>query len=142
MRRCPKNRHEIAQLTSRSATGRRVVFCEAVIRQPSAVRTATLVFVRRPYEQVSLEHIAHQLGVTDHGVGSSQQARNVIQCDRVLDSLAVLIPVEAETVLAVTSWLGFTQTAVLGWIDDPNISRRQLLELCMRALLGAVNFPS
>jgi hypothetical protein len=60
----------------------------------------------------------------------------------VLNSVAALIPIEAETSLAVTSWLAFTQTAILDWIDNPVISCRQLRELCMRALRAAVELPS
>jgi hypothetical protein len=60
----------------------------------------------------------------------------------VLNSLAAIIPIETEISLAVTSWLGSTQTAILDWIDNPFISRRQLHELCMRTLGAAVRLPN
>lgn len=103
------------------------------------IRAGIEVYITQAERSPSAYRMAHQIGISDHDTESSKQARNIIQRDRVLDSLAALTSIDAETGLAVTSWLGFTQTAILGWIDNPNISRHQLLELCMRALLGAVN---
>jgi hypothetical protein len=61
---------------------------------------------------------------------------------RISRILAAIIPIETETSLAVTRWLAFTQTAILDWIDNPVISRRQLHELCMRTLGAAVRLPN
>jgi hypothetical protein len=72
---------------------------------------------------------------------SSRQERNVIQRDRVLTSLAEIIPANAEISLAVSGWLGFTQAVILDWIDNPVISRQQLHELCFRTLQAAVRLP-
>lgn len=84
--------------------------------------------------------MAHQLAA-DGGPGPNRQERNVIQRDRVLTSLAEMIPVNAETSLAVSGWLGFTQAVILDWIDNPVISRQRLHQLCLRTLQAAVKLP-
>jgi hypothetical protein len=53
-----------------------------------------------------------------------------------------VIPIDTETPLAVTSWLGFVQTAILVWIDNPTISRQQPHNLCIRTLWAAVGLPA
>lgn len=52
------------------------------------------------------------------------------------------MPIDNETSIAVTSWLGFVQTAILDWIDNPTISRQQLHDLYLRALWAAVKLPA
>ena len=100
------------------------------------------VYIDQAENSPSAYRMAHQLGSTDSGLEPTRQLRNIIQRDRVLDSLAAIIPMDDETSLAVTSWLGFTQTAILGWIDNPVISRQQLHELSMRTLRAAVRLPN
>lgn len=100
------------------------------------------VYIDQAESSPAAYRMAHQLVVAGSGLTTNRQARNVIQRDRVLNSLAAIIPVETETSLAVTSWLGFTQTAILDWIDNPVISRQQLQELCMRTLRAAVRLPN
>jgi AcrR family transcriptional regulator len=100
------------------------------------------VYIDQAENSPSAYRMAHQLGSADSGLEPSGQARNIIQRDRVLNSLAAIIPIETETPFAVTSWLGFTQTAILDWIDNPVISRQQLHELCMRTLGAAARLPN
>ena len=90
----------------------------------------------------SAYRMAHQLGSADSGLEPSREARNIIQRDHVLESLAAIILIYDETSLAVTSWLGFTQTAILDWIDNPVISRQQLHDLGIRTLRAAVRLPN
>jgi AcrR family transcriptional regulator len=106
------------------------------------IRAGLDVYIDQAENSPSAYRMAHQVGAADGGLDRTRQSRNSIQRDRVLNSLAAIMTIEAETSLAVSSWLGFTQTAILGWIDDPVISRRQLQELCMRALRAAVRLPS
>lgn len=100
------------------------------------------VYIAQAKHSPSAYRMAHQLGPIDSRQDPTRQARNTIQRDRVLNSVAALIPIEAETSLAVTSWLAFTQNAILEWIDNPVISHRQLRELCMRALHAALKLPT
>jgi AcrR family transcriptional regulator len=100
------------------------------------------VYIDQAENSPSAYRVAHQLGFADSGLEPSRQVRNNIQCDRVLDSLAGIIRIDDETSLAVTSWLGFTQTAILDWLDKTVISRQQLHELCMRTLQAAVRLPN
>jgi hypothetical protein len=46
--------------------------------------------------------------------------------------------VDQETQIAVTGWLAFVPTAILDWLDNPAITRKQLRDLCARALWAAV----
>lgn len=100
------------------------------------------VYIDQAENSPSAYRMAHQIEAADSSLDPTRQARNIIQRDRVLNSLAAIIPIETETSLAVTSWLGFTQTAILDWIDNPVISRRRLHELCMRTLGAAVRLPN
>jgi AcrR family transcriptional regulator len=86
--------------------------------------------------------MAHQAGTADGDLGPTHQARITIQRDRILNSLVAVIPIDSETEIAVTGWLGFAQTAILDWIDNPTISRQQLHDLCIRALRAAVRLPT
>ena len=86
--------------------------------------------------------MAHQAGTADGDLGPTHQARITIQRDRILASLATVIPIDSETRIAVTGWLGFAQTAILDWIDSPTISRQQLHDLCIRALWAAVRLET
>jgi AcrR family transcriptional regulator len=99
------------------------------------------VYIDQAENCPSAYRMAHQFGAADRSLDLTRQARNIVQRDRVLNSLAAMITIESETSFAVTSWLGFTQTAVLEWIDNPVISRRQLHDLCMRTLRAAVRLP-
>ncbi|MBW0017399.1 MAG: TetR/AcrR family transcriptional regulator [Mycobacterium sp.] len=86
--------------------------------------------------------MAHHAESTEDDLGPTRQARTTIQRDRILNSLAAVIPIDSETRFAVTSWLGFVQTAILDWIDNPTISRQQLRDLCIRTLWAAVRLPA
>lgn len=86
--------------------------------------------------------MANQAGTADGDLGSTRQERIVIQRDHILNSLAAVIPIDSETQIAVTSWLGFVQSAILDWIDNPIISRQQLHDICIRTLWAAVRLPA
>jgi hypothetical protein len=67
----------------------------------------------------------------------------MIQRDRIPVSLATVIPINSETRVAVTGWLGFAQTAVLDRIDSPNTSRaKSYTTFCIRAPWAAVRLPT
>jgi AcrR family transcriptional regulator len=85
--------------------------------------------------------MAHHVHVSDERLDSTYKARNMIQRDRILNSLAMAMHTDPETPLAVTAWLGFVQTAIVDWIDNPSISRRQLRDLCIRSLIASVKLP-
>jgi AcrR family transcriptional regulator len=100
------------------------------------------VYIDQAEESPAGYRVAHQAGNADRDLGSTRQARITIQRDRILASLATVIPIDSETRIAVTSWLGFVQTAILDWIDNPKISRQQLHNLCIRTLWAAVGLPA
>lgn len=104
------------------------------------IKTGLDIYIDQAEISPSAYRMAHQLGADDDPVPNRQE-RNVIQRDRVLTSLAEIIPVNAETSLAISGWLGFTQAVILDWIDNPVISRQQLHELCLRTLQAAVRLP-
>ncbi|WP_101953495.1 TetR/AcrR family transcriptional regulator [Mycobacterium intracellulare] len=99
------------------------------------------VYITQAETSPAAYRIAHQARTNDEQLDSMHQARNMIQRERILKSLAPLIPNDGETQLAVTAWLSFAQTAILDWIDNPAISRQQLHNLCIRALRAAVKLP-
>ena len=49
--------------------------------------------------------------------------------------------VNGHTQVALTGWFAFVPAAILGWLDDPIISREQLRDLCLRAFVAAVGLP-
>jgi AcrR family transcriptional regulator len=100
------------------------------------------VYIDQAEKSPSGYRIAHRAGNADGDLGRTHQTRIMIQRDRILASLAAVIPIDSETPLAVTSWLGFVQTAILDWIDNPNISRQQLHNLCIRTLWAAIGLPA
>ena len=105
------------------------------------IRAGLDAYIDQAVRSPAAYRMAHQASATEDNVGSMRLARITIQRDRILSSLGALIPVDGEIQLAVNGWLGFVQTAIIDWIDNPVISRQQLHELCIRALSAAVKLP-
>jgi AcrR family transcriptional regulator len=82
--------------------------------------------------------VAQRAAITNHDLQSLHEARITAQRDRILTGLGTMKTVDEEAKIAVTGWLAFAQTVILGWLDDPTLSREQLRDLCARALWGAV----
>jgi AcrR family transcriptional regulator len=100
------------------------------------------VYIAEAERSPAAYRMAHQTYSSNEHLASTHKARNMIQRDRVLNSVAAIIHTNSETPLAVTAWLGFVQTAILNWIDNPSISRQQLSDLCLRALSASVKLPN
>jgi AcrR family transcriptional regulator len=82
--------------------------------------------------------VAQQAAATDSALRDIHQARVNVHTDHILTALTRVMTVDAETQIAVTGWLAFVPTAILGWLNDPVISREQLRDVCARALWAAV----
>lgn len=106
------------------------------------IRAGLDVYIDRAESAPAGYRMAHYAGAAGGDLGPSKEERITIQRDRILAGLAAVMPIDNETSIAVTSWLGFVQTAILDWIDNPTISRQQLHDLCLRALWAAVKLPA
>ncbi|OBI22698.1 hypothetical protein A5713_10795 [Mycobacterium sp. E2497] len=105
------------------------------------IRAGLDVYIAEAERSPAAYRMAHHARITGEELDSMQQARSTLQRDRILTSLNAVVPTSDETQLAVTAWLGYVQTAILHWIDNPAISRQQLHNLCIRALWAAVQLP-
>ncbi|AHH96661.1 TetR/AcrR family transcriptional regulator [Kutzneria albida] len=75
----------------------------------------------------------------DEGIRAIVREGQSRQAERIMAALA---PGElgAEVLrLAVRGWFSFLTTVCLDWLDNPEISREQLRDLCARTLLSAVS---
>jgi AcrR family transcriptional regulator len=106
------------------------------------IRAGLDVYIAQAERSPAAYRMAHQTHSSDEHLASTHKARSMIQRDRILNSLRAIIHTNSETPLAVTAWLGFVQTAILNWIDNPSISRQQLSDLCIRALSASVKLPN
>lgn len=82
--------------------------------------------------------VAQRAALTDHELLRIHEGRGATHRDRILAGLGTVGAVPCETSIAVTGWLAFVPAAILGWLDDPVITRDQLSDLCARALRSAV----
>lgn len=82
--------------------------------------------------------VAQRAVLADDDVLRIHEGRGAAHRDRIIAGLATMISVNDETHVAVTGWLAFVPAAILGWLDDPTISREQLGDLCARALWASV----
>jgi AcrR family transcriptional regulator len=64
---------------------------------------------------------------------------NRIQEDRILSALETDRSPHPLVVMAVRAWLVFLRTAWLEWIDQPEMARHDVRELCVTALVGALD---
>lgn len=105
------------------------------------ITAGLVVYIEQAEKSPAGYRMAHRVGATESDLAPTRNVRSTIQRDRILNSLAAVIPLDSETKIAVTSWLSFVQTAILDWIDNPNISRQQLHDICIRTLWAAVKLP-
>ena len=59
--------------------------------------------------------------------------------ERILAVLGELMPVTDATRLAVHGWLMFVSSVILDWLDHQTVTQEELLVLCVRTLLAAVD---
>jgi AcrR family transcriptional regulator len=85
--------------------------------------------------------VAQHAALTDDELGQIRQARISANRDRILTGLGTMMTVQDSTRIAVVGWLAFVTTAILEWLNGPEISREQLRDLCARTLLAAVGLP-
>lgn len=67
------------------------------------------------------------------------QRHNRIQEERILDALQPGRAPDPLLTVAVRSWLLFLRTAWLEWIDLPDVPLDDIREMCVAALVGALN---
>jgi AcrR family transcriptional regulator len=106
------------------------------------MRAGLDVYIAQAESSPAAYRMSHQARTNEEQLGSMHQACNTTQRDRILNNLTAVIPTDDEIPLAITAWLGFAQTAILGWIDNPAIPRQQLHDLCIRALCAAGKLPT
>ncbi|KAA0021968.1 TetR/AcrR family transcriptional regulator [Antrihabitans cavernicola] len=58
--------------------------------------------------------------------------------DRILDALGVSGHSHDVASAAVLGWLGFTRAVCTDWVENQAMSREELRDLCVRALVGAL----
>lgn len=58
--------------------------------------------------------------------------------DRMLGALGVPDDQREITAAALLGWIGFTRAVCTDWIQSPSISREDLRDLCVRALVGSL----
>jgi AcrR family transcriptional regulator len=96
--------------------------------------------------------------VQDHKVGFQLMHRTAITVDRsvraiheeavaaherrILATLSTEIPTDAHTRIAVRGWLTFIVSVCLDWLDNPELPRNQVRDLCARTLLAAINLDT
>lgn len=62
-----------------------------------------------------------------------------VQADRILSALEPRRSPHPLLVIAVRAWLLFLRTAWLEWIDQPEVPRDEIREMCVAALTGALD---
>lgn len=85
--------------------------------------------------------VAQRAALADDDVLRIHEGRGATHRDRIVAGLGLVMDVDDEIPLAVTGWLAFVPAAILGWLDNPTITRDQLCDLCARALWAAVGLP-
>ena len=99
------------------------------------------------YIDYALEHpdsfrMAELTAVTDTERHRVHATRLSAQRDRALEILAALATVDDRVRIATSGWVAFVPAAIHDWLDHPTISRDQLRDLCLDALLAAVDLPT
>ncbi|MFM9371959.1 TetR/AcrR family transcriptional regulator [Streptomyces sp. Da 82-17] len=100
-----------------------------------------LSYVEQHAEGFRAFHRAEAAG--DPTVREVYRASLAAQEEQILGALAASRPADAADGpalrLAVRGWLAFLVTVCLDWLDEPDLSRDEVRELCARTLLGAIS---
>ncbi|MFH8793557.1 TetR/AcrR family transcriptional regulator [Streptomyces sp. NPDC017941] len=73
-----------------------------------------------------------------YGEGLAAQERQILAALTADPETAPLTAEPAALKLAVRGWLAFMVAVCLEWLDEPELTRAQVRDLCARALLGAI----